>query len=125
MNQTIKHMLSFLGGAVAATIVTSLFLPPRLVSSQSVLGELAPVWSLEAFEKINGEMPKLLEDPNITMTVIPTLGGNGYQVFASDVKLRARFGFASWDPYLERVKERMEQLRDNKQEAEQAAPSNH
>lgn len=97
MKKAIKLLLSFLGGVVVATTVISIWLPPRLVSSISISGVrgLSPLWSLEAFETINSEMTELVTDPNITMAVIPTAGGNGYNVMASADLLCARFGFVS------------------------------
>lgn len=122
MKQAIKLLLSFLGGVVVATTVISIWLPPRLVSSRSVVCGSSPQWSLEAFEAINSEMTELVTDPNITMAVIPRLGGNDYNIMVSDDRLRARFGFVSWEQSLKRIHDRMDELRRNGAQAEVPNP---
>ena len=124
MKQAVKFLISFVGGAVTATTVLSIWLPPHIVSCNPVVGELSPQWSLESFETINGEIAKLVDDPNITMAVIPTGGGNGYNVVAHDDRLRARLGIVSWGQSLERIENRMESLRRNKKTAEQSEAPN-
>jgi len=125
MKQTIKLLISFVAGAVTAAGLLSFWLPPRVISGQSINGGPSPQWSLESFVTINEEITELVRDPNITIAVVPTLGGDGYNIVASDDRLRTRFGILSWDPALERIKVRMEDLRTKKSEAEQVAPSNH
>ena len=91
-------------------------------------GSYRGIWSLETFEKINSELPQLVDSVYLQFAVIPMSSGSGYQVVGFDTRLRARFELTDWDEWesaLSKIDSRMStiQIETKKQnKSEMATP---
>ena len=104
-------------GITVATI--AMFKPGRLFASRS---SNSTPFTLDAFEKINRELPEIVDDRAISFAVIPI--AHGYEIVGWDSGLGARFGRTKWDHPVSLIDARMEDLRNESAKAEQdIAPS--
>ena len=114
----VKYGVALIAGAAIAALVISWYMPPVMHASRGEVGGTSSSWSFEAFETINQEIPEIVKDREIFMAVVPS--SMGYDVIASDGRLRARFGFASLEEPLRRIDARMESLKNGVHSAEPA-----
>jgi hypothetical protein len=99
-------------GITVATI--AMFKPGRLFAIRGSYNSTP--FTLDAFEKINRELPEIVDDRAISFAVIPI--SDGYEIVGWDSGLGARFERTKWDHLVSLIDARMEDLRNESAKAE-------
>jgi hypothetical protein len=116
MKKFSKYLFTFLVGAGLATGV--IFVShPNVVLAQH-LG--TQDWTLQTFEKINSELPRIVGDRSLLIAVVPC--SSGYEIIGTDLSVFSLFR-RPWERPLRLIDARMTALR-SEAEAEQAVTPN-